>query len=137
MNEKKWILFVLLFFTCAVTGCTLGHSKPDATISSSTIFTSQIQEKTTEIMIYPNDTGIKIDNREDIDKLYHLLSSLSLTQTSKQESDIDGGLTIEIITGDSTIQFHLTSNILGINNIIYSFDSDLLQDITNIYEAYL
>ena len=131
MNEKKWILFVLLFFTCAVAGCTLGHSKPDATISSSTIFTSQIQEKTTEIMIYPNDTGIKIDNREDIDKLYHLLSSLSLTQTSKQESDIDGGLTIEIITG------HLTSNILGINNIIYSFDSDILQDITNIYEAYL
>lgn len=136
MSERKYIMFGLLLFTCIITGCTLGNSKSETTVSASTIFTSQTQEKTSKIVIYPNDTGITIDKKEDIDKIYNLLNSLSLTQTSKKELDVDGGLTIEIVTDTSTIQFHLTGDMLAINNIIYSYDKDILQDITTIYETY-
>lgn len=131
ISKKKLILYSILFLTC-ISGC--GSDKK--AISASTIFTSQIKDSITEIVYYANDTGVKLRNKDDREKVYDLLSSLSLTEASKDDVKIDGGIDMEIITDELSLKFHLTSKIISINDKIYNYDKDILSDITKIFEPY-
>ena len=134
LGKKKFALFGLIFLTCTVSGC----GSKDNTLSASTIFTPQIKDAMTEIIYYANDDGVKLKDKEDMDEIYDLLSSLSLTEASKDGVKVDGGIDMEIVTDESTLKFHMTSKIISINNVIYLYDDkDVLSNITKIYEPYL
>ena len=133
-KNKKFILFGLIILSCTLGGC----SSDKHIISASTIFTPQIKHAMSEIIYYANDDRVKLKDKEDMDKLYNLLSSLSLTEASINEAKLDGGINMEIVTDESTLKFHITSKIISINSVTYFYDNkDVMSDITEIYEPYL
>jgi hypothetical protein len=133
---KKYYIYGMLILASILGGCKSDNKDKDNGMTATTIFTSQIKNDMTEIVYYANDNGIKLKNKDDMERVYELLSTLSLSEVSSDKVQADGGIDLEINTDNSTLKVHLVSDIISINGKIYSYKGDAITEITKIYEPY-
>jgi len=136
MNRKIILLGVLsVLFICVTNGCG-SNQKLEPEISGDTIFTADMRPHLKEIHLSVNDPGYTCADKSDMEKIYDLLSSLTLTDAGSDVEAIDGGMSMEISTDTTTLSITLTPDRLSIHGKTYYTDKDITENIRKIFEPY-
>lgn len=96
-------------------------------------FTMDLYKQLTEIDFWNGNEKVVIDNPDDIESIYTLLASLTLTETSSDIENLKSGQTIiNLVTKNKDISVGLLSDEISLNDKTYKVDVDIVNQIRNI-----
>ena len=133
---KKIIILcnvILIILTLSLVG---GCSKKEETKMeyNNNVFTKKMYENLVEINYWSGDTKIVVSNRADIHDIYNYLASLMLSEAPAEGllNQKVGHLIFELVLKDKTVSFGILSGEIGINEIRYLTDKDIVSFIRDI-----